>query len=78
MPESLFLFAGSSLRLVALLFFNSTRFAVTHSESTTATLSPRIIRGDKVLLTDYLRVTAMRVPVCRPKIGYQKYKFQMF
>jgi len=41
-------------------FFIATRVAVTCSLSMRATLSPRIIRGDKVLVADYQSVTAVR------------------
>jgi len=49
-------FANSFLR-----FPLTTRKAAKHCKSTRATLSPRIIRGDKVLLTDIQFVTAVRV-----------------
>ena len=49
-------FANSFLR-----FLLTTRTAATRCKSTRATLSPRMIRGDKVLLTEKQLVTAVRV-----------------
>jgi hypothetical protein len=42
-------------------FWSWTRRAATRCKSTRATLSPRMIRGDKVLRTDMQIVTATRV-----------------
>ena len=54
-------FTKSRLANSFLRFQLTTRTAATRCKSTRATLSPRIIRGDKVLLTDNQLVTAVRV-----------------
>ena len=50
---------GKGFEYVMNVYFSPTRTAVTNYRSASSTLSPRMIRGDKVALIDLQRITAV-------------------